>query len=399
MTISKKIEGFMTRASWTRRMFEEGNKLKARLGEENVFDFTLGNPLPLPPEQVVSTLKRIAGSDDPDLHRYMNNAGYSEVRASIAGYLSGQVGLPFGTRHVLMTVGAAGAMNVFLKAVLDPGDEVIIIAPYFVEYLFYIDNHGGQAVKVDAGEGFDLDVDAIGRAVTPRTKVVVICTPNNPTGVVYSDGTLDSLGRLLEEKERETGRTIYLVSDEPYRKILYDLERCPSHLNHYRDSILITSHSKDLALPGERIGYVAVHPEIEGVDTLVDAMTFTNRTLGFVNAPALWQRVAGACQEASVDVEWYRQKRDLLYDRLTSMGYEMVKPGGAFYLFPRSPLPDDREFARLALEEQLLVVPGTGFGTPGYFRIAYCTVSEETIERALPVFERVRQRALEREAG
>jgi aspartate aminotransferase len=399
MTISKKIEGFMTKASWIRRMFEEGNKLKARFGEDSVFDFTLGNPLPSPPEQVISTLKRIAGSDDPDLHRYMNNAGYSEVRASIAGYLSGQVGLPFGTRHVLMTVGAAGAMNVFLKAVLDPGDEVIIIAPYFVEYLFYIDNHGGTPVKVDAADDFDLDVDAIERAVTSSTKAVVICTPNNPTGVVYSDETLERLGRMLEEKERETGRVIYLVSDEPYRKILYDLERCPSHLNHYRDSILITSHSKDLALPGERIGYVTVHPEIEGVDQLVDAMTFTNRTLGFVNAPALWQRVAGVCQDASVDVEWYRQKRDLLYDGLTSIGYEMVKPGGAFYLFPRSPLEDDQAFARLALEERLLVVPGSGFGTPGHFRIAYCTVSEETIERALPVFEQVRRGVLEAGSG
>jgi aspartate aminotransferase len=394
MAISKKIESFMTRASFIRRMFEEGNRLKALHGEENVFDFTLGNPLPTPPAEVLDTLRRIVGSDDPNLHRYMNNAGYPEVRASIAGYLSNQFGLPFGTRHVLMTVGAAGAMNVFLKSVLDPGDEVIVIAPYFVEYLFYIDNHGGEAVKVNAGPDFDLDVGAIDAAITARTKAVIICTPNNPTGVVYSDETLEALGRALEAGQKAHGHAIYLISDEPYRKILYTGAKCPSHLDHYANAVLITSHSKDLALPGERIGYIAVHPGLEDVDKLVDAMTFANRTLGFVNAPAIWQHVAGACQEASVDVEWYRRKRDMLHDGLTSIGYEMVKPDGAFYLFPRSPIEDDQAFGRIAMDERLLVVPGTGFGTPGYFRIAYCSVSDETIAKSLPVFEEAYRKAL-----
>jgi aspartate aminotransferase len=393
MAISKKIEGFMTKASFIRRMFEEGNRLKALHGEESVFDFTLGNPMPSPPTSVLETVRRIVGSDDTTLHRYMNNAGYPEVRASIAGYLTSLFELPFGVRHIIMTVGAAGAMNVVLKSILDPDDEVIIIAPFFVEYLFYIDNHGGKTVIVRAADDFDLDVPAIAEAVTPRTKAVIICTPNNPTGVVYSDDTLDALGRMLEGKEQEHGRSIYLISDEPYRKIVYDLQKVPTHMHHYRDSFFITSHSKDLALPGERIGYLAVHPEMDGIDKIVDAMTFANRTLGFVNAPAIWQHVAGACQEASVDVEWYRRKRDVLYDGLTAMGYEMVKPEGAFYLFPRSPIEDDQAFGRLALEEKLLVVPGSGFGTPGYFRIAYCSVSDETIERSLPVFEKVLEEA------
>jgi aspartate aminotransferase len=393
MSISQKIAGFMSQASWIRKMFEEGGRLKALHGEDAVFDYTLGNPLPPPPAAVKDKLRELASSDDPDMHRYMNNAGYPEVRESVAGYLRATLGVPFEGRHVMMTVGAAGAMNAFLKAILDPGDEVIIVAPYFVEYLFYIDNHGGKAVKVDAAEDFDLDVEAIDRAITSRTKAVIICTPNNPTGVVYPDATLAALGRTLEERGRALGRAIYLVSDEPYRKIVFDTERAPSHLVHTPHSLLITSHSKDLALPGERIGYVAVNPGAEAADELMDAMTFTNRTLGFVNAPALWQRVAGACQDASVDVEWYRGKRDLLYDGLTSIGYSMVKPGGAFYLFPRSPLPDDQAFVRMALDENLLLVPGSGFGTPGHFRIAYCTVSEETIRRSMEVFEKVYRRA------
>lgn len=394
MAISAKINEFMTRASWIRKMFEEGSKLKQRYGDDAVFDYTLGNPLPPPPQAVKDELRQIAGSDDPMLHRYMNNAGYPEVRDSIASYLKKTLNVPFEGRHLMMTVGAAGAMNSFLKAVLDPGDQVIIIAPYFVEYLFYIDNHGGEAVKVDARpDDFDLDVPAIERAVTERTRAVVICTPNNPTGVVYPESTLESLGSMLQERSRALSRCIYLVSDEPYRKIVFDTELAPSHMAHYANSLLITSHSKDLALPGERIGYVAVHPDADGVDQLMDAMTFTNRTLGFVNAPAIWQRVAGACQDASVDVGWYRKKRDLLYDGLTSIGYSMVKPGGAFYLFPRSPMEDDQAFVRMALEEKLLLVPGSGFGTAGHFRIAYCTISDEAIGRSLPIFEKVLRKA------
>ncbi len=389
MAIARKIEHDMVNASFIRRMFEEGARLKTLHGVDAVFDYTLGNPMPAPPREVYEALRRYAGSDDPAMHRYMNNAGYPEVRASVASYLSRTLGAAFEARHVIMTVGAAGGMNVILKSILDPGDEVIIIVPYFVEYLFYIDNHGGKVVKVPAGPGFDLDVAAIAGAVTPRTKAVIICTPNNPTGVVYSDDTLEALGRALEAREREIGHAIYLVSDEPYRKILFDGQDCPSHIRHYRDAILVTSHSKDLALPGERIGYVAIHPEIEDCAKLMNAMTFANRTLGYVNAPAIWQKVAGDCQEASVDVDWYRRKRDMLYDGLTRIGYEMVKPGGAFYLFPRSPIPDDAAFVKAALDERLLLVPGAGFGSPGWFRIAYCTVGEETIERSMPVFERV----------
>jgi aspartate aminotransferase len=387
MSISKKISEYMKSGSWIRRMFEEGALLKAKYGAENVFDFTLGNPLLPPPRKVLDELTKIVNENPEAGHGYMHNAGYEEVRESIAKYLKKLYGIPFTAKNIVMSSGAGGGMNILLKSILDPGDEIIIIAPYFVEYLYYIDNHGGKVVKVNAGKNFDLDVPAIEKAITPRTKGIIICSPNNPTGVVYSKETLAHLGEILRKKENEYGKTIYLINDEPYRKILYDGIEFPSHMVHYRNSVLVTSHSKDFSVPGERIGYVAIHPDSENWEDVVNAMTFCNRVLGFVNAPALWQRIAGACQDASVDVEWYRIRRDLLYNGLREIGYEVVKPQGAFYLFPKCPCEDDVAFAKKAAQFNLLVVPGSGFGTPGYFRISYCAVSLEMIERSMPIFK------------
>ena len=389
MTISRKIADFMTRGSWIRKMFEEGAQLKAKYGAENVFDFTLGNPILPPPASVIAELRRIIQDGPEKMHGYMSNAGYEESRDQVAKYLEKTFDLAFTAQHVIMTSGAGGAMNVFLKAILDPGDEVIIIAPYFVEYLFYIDNHGGTAVKVDAGKDFDLDVAAIEKLVGKKTKALISNSPNNPTGVVYSEETLKQLGKMLDGKQKELGKVIFLVNDEPYRKILFDGLVFPSHLRWYRNSLLVTSHSKDFSIPGERIGYVAVNPNLKGWKELIDAMTFANRVVGFVNAPAIWQRVAGACQDASVDIGWYQERRDIISKGLREIGYSFVEPKGAFYFFPRSPLEDDVEFCKRATAHKLLLVPGSGFGTPGYFRIAYSTETLDKIKRSIPVFKKL----------
>ncbi|MFH1434962.1 MAG: pyridoxal phosphate-dependent aminotransferase [Pseudomonadota bacterium] len=389
MAIAKKINDFMSRGSWIRKMFEEGAHLKAKYGAENVFDYTLGNPILPPPREILDELKRLATDEPEKGHGYMANAGYEDVRGNIAKYFNGLYNLGFEARHIVMTTGAGGGMNVLLKSLLDPDSEVIIIAPYFVEYLFYIDNHGGKPVTVNADKDFNLDVAAIEEKINEKTKAVIITSPNNPTGVVYPAETLERLGDMLEMKQKELGKEIYLINDEPYRKLLYDGIGFPSHLLCYRNSILATSHSKDFSIPGERIGYVAVNPAITGCRSLIDAMTFSNRVLGFVNAPAIWQKIAGACQHATVNIAWYQERRDAIYEGLKSIGYEVAKPQGAFYFFPRSPIPDDVEFTTRAAQLKLLLVPGKGFGTPGYFRIAYCTATMEMIERSMPLFKQL----------
>ncbi|MBN2054636.1 pyridoxal phosphate-dependent aminotransferase [bacterium] len=386
MAISRKIEQYMTKASWIRKMFEEGGKLRARYGEENVFDYTLGNPIVEPPALVKQVLRDLAEEPVAGMHRYMSNAGYESTRTAVARYLSGLFDLPFDMQHIVMTVGAGGGLNVTLKALLNAGDEVIINSPFFVEYKFYLDNHGGMPVVVPTSEDFALDPDAIRRAITAKTRVVLVNSPNNPTGVIYSRDCLAGVAAVLREAEETHGAPIYLVSDEPYRKIVYDGADCPSILHAHPNSIIITSHSKDLALPGERIGYIAVNPALDGVQQLMNALIFCNRTLGFVNAPALQQRIVERCVQEGVDIGFYQEKRDMLFEGLTALGYEVVKPQGTFYMFPRSPLVDDVAFVNRALAKRLLLVPGAGFGTPGYFRIAYCTVQNQTIERSLPIF-------------
>jgi aspartate aminotransferase len=386
VAISSKVQDFMSRASWIRRMFEEGNDLKARFGAENVFDFSLGNPVMEPPMELVDTLRRLTADPEVGIHRYMPNAGYPAVRAKVAAALAAEAGVPVEARHLVMTVGAACGLNITLKALLDPGDEVLILAPYFVEYVFYADNHGGVAKVVETDADFLPDPAAIDAAIGPRTKVLILNSPNNPTGVVYPRSLLEELATTLEQAEARVGHPIYVISDEPYRKISYGDEVVPS-LSVFRNSILCTSHSKDLALAGERIGVAAVHPEAADSDELVAAMTFAIRTLGFVNAPALMQLAVADLQHVTVDVGEYRRNRDLLLGGLRDVGLECNEPGGAFYLFPRCPVEDDVAFIRRLQKQRLLAVPGSGFGRGGYFRLSYC-VDREMIERALPALRR-----------
>ena len=386
MSIAIKVKGCIERSSWIRKMFEEGARLRALHGADKVFDFTLGNPSVEPPAAFHRELLKLAQAPIPGMHRYMNNAGYEETRAAVAAVLAEKAGKPVAAKHVLMTCGAGGALNVALKTMLNPGEEVIILAPFFVEYKFYIDNHGGVSREVWTDrETFQLDLAAIEAAIGPNTRAILINSPNNPTGVIYPEASLRSLGALIARKEAELQRSIFVISDEPYARISYDGESVPSIFACVRNSLIATSHSKDLALPGERIGYLAVNPAMDEADLFMEGAVFCNRVLGFVNAPALMQRLVAQLQTASVDVAEYQQKRDLLYNHLTALGFRMVKPGGGFYLFPESPLPDDVAFVQKAQEHNILLVPGTGFGAPGYFRIAYC-IDQDVIERSLPAW-------------
>ncbi len=387
MAIANKIAGYISRSSWIRRMFEEGERLRQEFGADSVYDFTLGNPEVEPPQAFQQALRELAVNPLPGMHRYMNNAGYPETRAAVAAKLTKDSGLAVSGDQIVMTCGAGGALNVVLKTILNPGEEVIILAPYFVEYKFYIDNHGGVPVEVWTNrETFRLDLTAIEAAMTSRTRAIIVNTPNNPTGVVYSAEELAALGELVKQAQARTGHQVYVISDEPYARLSYDGKAVPNIFPLIESSIIVTSHSKDLALPGERIGYLAANPRMETVTQFMEGAVFCNRTLGFVNAPALMQRLVSGLQDASVDIDAYQAKRDLFYTSLTGLGFEMVKPDGAFYLFPKSPLADDVEFVKLAQKHRILLVPGSGFGAPGYFRIAYC-VDKGMIERSLPAWQ------------
>lgn len=388
MVISARAHRDMEGGSWIRRMFEEGIALKREHGEDRVFDLTLGNPVVEPPPEFKQELTARASDPVPGMHRYMPNAGYPETRAAVAEAISAEFGVDMPAENVLMTVGAAGGMNVVLKTILDPGDEVVVWAPYFAEYLFYIDNHDGISRVAQTDDDFVPTMPALAGSIGPRTRAVIVNSPNNPTGVVYPAEVLAQMGRLLQEKEAELGSRIYLISDEPYRKLIYDGLGFPSVLHHYPRSIVVHSHSKDLAIPGERIGYVALSPRLEGARTVMDGMTSYNRTLGFVNAPALMQRVVPALQRATVDIADYQRKRDYLYQALTDMGYTVSRPQGAFYMFPRSPVPDEMEFLAELRRHFILAVPGRGFGRSGYVRISFC-IEDRTIQGALPGFEEV----------
>jgi aspartate aminotransferase len=388
MTISKKVRTAMEDSSWVRRMFEEGEELKRQHGEENVFDFSLGNPEMEPPSSLKRELKALADHPITGMHRYMPNSGYSQTRNAIATFLKEETGLPFEEKHLVMTVGAAGGLNVALKALLDEGEEVIVPSPYFAEFKFYIDNAGGRMRLVETHDDFSLNLKALEKAIGKKTKVVLINTPNNPTGVVYGSDSFERLGTLLKKKSQELGKTIHLITDEAYRRIIYDQIKLPIAFHYYPHTLRVTSHSKDLALPGERIGYVAVSPQCEDLDELMSALVFANRTLGFVNAPALMQRLVASLQRNSVNIREYEDKRDLFYDSLVSFGYEVVKPQGAFYIFPKAPIEDDLTFVKDLQSRRILTVPGRGFGKPGYFRIAYC-VEKKAIEGALPGFREI----------
>jgi len=367
-------------------MFEEGLRMKQEFGANNVFDLSLGNPVVEPPDQVKQAIKSAANDTASGLHRYMPNAGLEVARKAIAKSLTSEVQVELTADHVVMVCGAAGGLNIVLKTLLDPGEEVIIFSPFFVEYLFYSENHGGKAVAVPTNEDFSMNFSALSDALSPNTKAVIINSPNNPTGVVYSRGMLEELSSILKKYSIDNKKQIYLISDDPYKKIVFDGMETPNILELYENSIYVTSHSKDLAIPGERIGYVAVNPKCADSENLMSGLIFCNRVLGFVNAPALIQRVVKDVQSVSVDAELYRSKRDFLYDELIRIGYSVVKPQGAFYFFPKSPIKDEVKFVKKLAEKKVLVVPGRGFGSPGYFRISYC-VPDQVLEGSINGFE------------
>jgi aspartate aminotransferase len=388
MAVSKKIEGMITQSSWIRKMFEDGIRLKQQFGAENVFDFSLGNPNVQPPRELLKAFLEVAKDERPGVHGYMPNAGYPETRAAVAAQLGREHGVKLGPEHVIMTCGAAGALNVILKTLLDPGDEVITPVPFFVEYRTYVDNHNGVTKLVKTKEDFALDLWAIEEAITERTKAILINSPNNPTGRVYDETSIRALALMLEDKGKKFGRIIHIISDEPYDKIVYDGVRVPSLLKAYRHSLIANSYSKTLSVPGERIGFIAVNPEADGLELLLGGLVMCNRMLGFVNAPAFIQRVLPKVLDAKVNVQEYKRKRDLLCEGLAAHGYEFTKPDGAFYLFPKTPIADDVEFVRALQKKNILTVPGSGFGAPGYFRIAYC-VDDATIVNSMKGFGEV----------
>ena len=388
MTVARTIADQLSRSSWIRKMFEEGARLKAERGAENVFDFSLGNPEIEPPPCVLEAARRALDDPRPGRHAYMPNSGFPAVRERLAERLAAASGVPFEGRNIVMTVGAGGALNVLFKAILDPGDEVIVLAPYFVEYGFYVGNHGGKLVVVDTTRDFLPDVEKIRAAVTPRTKAILVNSPNNPTGVIYSAETFRALDALIKSLDHD----VLLVSDEPYKALVFD-DAKPPEVPAYVDNVVVaTSWSKTLALPGERIGYLAVSPRIADADKLADACTFAIRVLGFVNAPAIWQWVAAEVGDQSIDVAPYREKSGILYRGLTEIGYRCVRPQGAFYLFPETPIADDVASVRMLVDEGGLTVPGAGVGRPGHMRLSI-TVPKKTVEGALPGLERAFRRA------
>lgn len=394
MAICLEIKKSIGGQSFIRKMFEEGSRLKEIHGPENVFDFSLGNPVMEPPPHFKEVLVREAASSVPRCHSYMPNAGYPETCRAVAEHLSRHNLTHLGSEDVLMSVGAAGALNVLLKTLLNPGEEVIIPTPYFVEYDHYLHNHGGRPRLVPTREDFSLDLEAIAQALNPATKAVLINSPNNPTGRIYSRRELEELARILGDWQS----TVYLISDEPYRRIVYQGFEVPSILDAYQHSIVVTSFSKDLSLPGERIGYAALHPRAEDAELIRKGMSLCNRILGFVNAPALMQRVIPHLLEESVDIAAYERKRDMLCTGLADLGYCFHPPQGAFYLFPQAPGGDDLALVAELQKENILTVPGSAFGKAGHIRIAYC-VEDRVIEKALPGFGRAMARQKDRGAA
>jgi len=377
----------MELGSWIRRMFEEGIAMKKQFGPENVFDLSLGNPIMEPPPEFKAELRRLVEHPFPGMHGYMENAGYPETRAAVGAQLKRETGVPVTEKDVIMSVGAAGAINVAMKTILDPGDEVIVFTPWFVDYFNYVENHDGVVKLVSTDEHFLPRLDELEKAIGPRTRAVLINSPNNPTGVVYDAKLMDSMAKILRRKETEFGNEIFIVSDEPYKKIIYDGTKYPSPLNFHRHSIICTSHSKDLSIAGERIGYVALHPESSHHDDMIRGFVFCTRVLGFINAPAFMQNVVRNLQGVSINVGEYQRHRDFIYDNLVRFGYTVNKPQGAFYIFPKCPIKDDVAFVHeLQHQHHVLTVPGVAFGTPGYFRLVYCT-DDRTLEKSMPGLE------------
>ena len=386
--ISKKMEHMVANSSAIRAMFEEGTRMAKEFGKENVYDFSLGNPNVPAPKAVKAAIAELLEAEDPlVLHGYTNsNAGYGEVRDCVAKSLNERFGTAFSAKNILMTVGAAGGLNVILKALLNPGDEVITFAPYFGEYRSYVDNYDGILVEVSPNTvDFQPKLDEFEEKITEKTKAVIVNTPNNPTGVVYSEATIQNLAEMLEKKQKEYQTEIYPISDEPYRELAYDGVEVPYLTKYYANTIVGYSYSKSLSLPGERIGYLVIPDEVKDSGDLLTAANVATRILGFVNAPTLQQKVVEKCIGEKTDISFYDRNRETLYNGLRELGYECIKPQGAFYLFVKSPVANEKEFVAKAKEYHILIVPGSSFACPGYVRLAYCT-SYETIVNSLPKF-------------
>ncbi|MGN0273008.1 MAG: pyridoxal phosphate-dependent aminotransferase [Lachnospiraceae bacterium] len=388
--VSKKIEKALQGSSAIRAMFNEGKEMAALYGAENVYDFSLGNPATPAPAKVNEAIKQAVDQLNPlELHGYMSNAGYEDVRKAMADNLNGRFGTDFTEKNIVMTVGAAGGLNIIFKTLMDPGDEVVVFAPYFGEYRAYAANFDAVIVEVAPDfESFQPDLQEFEKKLTVKTKVVLVNTPNNPTGVVYSEDTMKQIATILEKKEKEYGHEIYLVSDEPYRELVYDDVQELFLTKYYRNTIVGYSFSKSLSLPGERIGYVAVPNEVVDAQKILDGLEVSNRTLGFVNAPSLIQKAAAAAVEEKTDVDFYDRNRKLLYEGLTKLGFCCVKPQGAFYLWMKSPDEDEERFVENAKKYHIILVKGSAFACPGYVRMAYC-VSSDMIQKSLPEFEKL----------
>ena len=388
--ISNSMQEMLKGSSVIRAMFEEGQKMEKIYGKENVFDFSLGNPNVKAPKKVNDTIKQIVDDiDSVELHGYMLNSGFVDVREAIAKSINKRFGTNFDFNNIVMTVGAAGGLNVLFKTILNKNDEVIVFAPYFGEYRNYIKNYDGVVVEIKQNPPtFMPDIDEFKKKITKNTKAVIINNPNNPTGVVYPESVVKDIAKVLNEKQKEFNKDIYLISDEPYRELVYENEEVPYLTKYYNNSIVGYSYSKSLSLPGERIGYLVVPNEVSDFENMVQALSIATRILGFVNAPSLQQKLIKTCLDEKVDIDYYKKNRDLLYSSLTKLGFECVEPKGAFYLFMKAPNGDDKEFSRLAKEEHILLVPGSSFSGEGYVRLAYC-VSYETIQRSIPAFEKL----------
>lgn len=388
--ISSKMRDMVLNSSTIREMFEEGKRLSSIYGEENVFDFSIGNPNVEPPEEIKKIINKIINEEKPNfIHGYMNNSGYEDVREAIANHLGLEYNLKLKYENIVMTCGAAGGLNIILKSILDPEDEVIVFAPFFGEYINYVKNFDGVVTVVSADiNSFQLNLEELKNKISNKTKAVIINSPNNPSGVIYSEETIKELSNILREKELEFNKDIYLISDEPYREIVYDNIKVPCILNYYNNSFIGYSYSKSLSLPGERIGYIVVNPKMNAFEDMTAALNIANRILGFVNAPSLFQRVIKESLKLEVDVNIYKKNRDLLYNHLVSIGFKCLKPDGAFYLFPKSPIEDDVKFCKDAKRFNILAVPGKTFGCPGYFRLSYC-VSYDKIEKSLKSFDKL----------
>lgn len=391
--ISEKMKMLVKNGSAIRAMFEDGKKMREQLGDENVFDFSLGNPSIEPPVSVKEAIFDIL-NNEPTMfvHGYMNNAGYEDVRDKVAEYTNAQHGTNFTRDNIVMTVGAASALNIALKAILNPGDEVLLVAPYFGEYNNYIANYDGMPVVVSPNyENFSIDFEELEAKISPKTKFLIINTPNNPSGAVYSEADLTKLAAILTKKQQEYNTTIYLISDEPYREIAFGGLKVPYLTKFYPNTFVAYSFSKSLSLPGERIGYLVTSNEMCNFEETMGALNVANRILGYVNAPSLMQRVVGKCIGQTSDVSVYEENMEILYKALTEYGYEIVKPKGTFYMFPKSLISDDKKFCADAKEYGLVIVPGSNFACPGYFRIAFC-VTKETVLNSLPAFKKLAER-------